>query len=129
LVGGDGAVTVEPQPLPFALSAPVRVALAGEPVDSREVLLYHKTTRREMYERRAATRPDCDDVLLVNERGEVTESTIANLVAEIGGARFTPPLACGLLPGGFRAELLRTGEVRERALTPAALHTAQGLWL
>ncbi|HZF12568.1 MAG TPA: aminotransferase class IV, partial [Thermoanaerobaculia bacterium] len=95
----------------------------------REVLLYHKTTRREVYERRAAARPDCDDVLLVNESGQVTESTIANLVAEIDGERSTPPLDCGLLPGVFRGELLRTGEIRERVLTAADLRRATALWL
>jgi para-aminobenzoate synthetase/4-amino-4-deoxychorismate lyase len=39
-----------------------------------------------------------DDVLLWNERDEVTESTIANLVAEIDNSWWTPPLSCGLLP-------------------------------
>jgi para-aminobenzoate synthetase/4-amino-4-deoxychorismate lyase len=92
-------------------------------------LLYHKTTRREIYERRAAARPDCGDVLLVNEHGEVTESTIANLVVEIGGELWTPPLACGLLPGVFRAELLRRDEIRERVLTPADLRRTEAIWL
>ncbi|MEA2695258.1 MAG: para-aminobenzoate synthetase / 4-amino-4-deoxychorismate lyase [Acidobacteriota bacterium] len=128
LLARDGGVSVEVSPLPVS-EEPVRVALAGEPVDSREPLLYHKTTRREVYERRAAERPDCGDVLLVNERGEVTESTIANLVVEIGGERLTPPLACGLLPGVFRAELLRRGEIRERVLTPADLRRAEAIWL
>jgi len=129
LLARDGAVSVETHPLHPEAGLPVRVALAAEPVDSREVLLYHKTTRREVYERRAAARPDCDDVLLVNESGQVTESTIANLVAEIDGERSTPPLDCGLLPGVFRGELLRTGEIRERVLTAADLRRATALWL
>jgi para-aminobenzoate synthetase/4-amino-4-deoxychorismate lyase len=56
-------------------------------------------------------------VLLWNERGEVTESTIANVVVEVAGGLVTPPLACGLLPGVHRAELLERGVVRERVLT------------
>lgn len=108
---------------------PVRVAFAGERVDSREPLLYHKTTRREVYERATASRPDADDVLLLNERGEVTESTIANVVAEIDGVRWTPPLDAGLLPGVFRAALLSFGEIRERTLTPDDLRAADGIWL
>ena len=71
----------------------------------------------------------CDDVLLVNERGEVTESTRANLVAEIDGALWTPPVSCGLLPGVFRAELLRRGIVAERVLRPEDLGRAGRLWL
>jgi para-aminobenzoate synthetase/4-amino-4-deoxychorismate lyase len=128
LLTREGGVSVEVSPLPVS-EEPVRVALAGEAVNSEEPLLYHKTTRREVYERRAAERPDCDDVLLVNERGEVTESTIANVVVETAGERLTPPLACGLLPGVFRAELLRRGAVAERVLTPADLQRAEAIWL
>jgi para-aminobenzoate synthetase/4-amino-4-deoxychorismate lyase len=128
LLDREGGVSMEAVPLKIS-PEPVRVAIASEPVDSREPLLFHKTTRREIYERRAAMRPDCDDVLLVNERGEITESTIANIVVEIDGERFTPPLACGLLPGVFRAELLRRGEIRERVLLPADLFRAASIWL
>jgi len=124
----EGGVSVEGSPLPVS-EQPVRVALASEAVNSGEPLLYHKTTRREIYERRAAERPDCADVLLLNERGEVTESTIANVVVETSGERLTPPLACGLLPGVFRAELLRRGEIAERVLTPSDLRRAEAVWL
>ena len=89
--------------------------LAAHPVDPSDEFLYHKTTNRAVYER--ARRPDCDDVILWNPAGEVTETTIANLVVEGGmteqGRRVTPPVACGLLPGTLRAELLATGEVSE----------------
>ena len=43
--------------------------------------------------------PGYDDVLLFNEKGEVTESTIANMAVEIEGKLCTPPVQCGLLPG------------------------------
>jgi para-aminobenzoate synthetase/4-amino-4-deoxychorismate lyase len=108
---------------------PARVAVAAEPVDSRDPLLYHKTSRRTAYERRAASRPDCDDVLLVNERGELTESTIANLVVRMDGELCTPPLECGLLPGVLRADLLARGEIRERVLRPDDLRRAEEVWL
>jgi para-aminobenzoate synthetase/4-amino-4-deoxychorismate lyase len=133
LLARDGAVSVEVHPLASlgasADAEPVRVAFSAEPVDSREPLLYHKTTRREPYERRAAARPDCADVLLVNERGQVTESTIANVVVELDGRLWTPPAECGLLPGVFRAELLRRGEVAERVLTLDDVRRADAVWL
>ena len=128
LLDRTGAVAIECAPLASA-PEPVRVAVAAEPVDSREPLLYHKTTRRAVYERAAAARPDRDDVLLVNERGELTESTVANLVVDLDGGRWTPPLACGLLPGVFRADLLRRGEVRERVLRPEDLARADAVFL
>jgi para-aminobenzoate synthetase / 4-amino-4-deoxychorismate lyase len=125
----DGSLAIESTPQPASSAGPARVAVAAEPVDSRDPMLYHKTTRRAEYERRAAARPDCDDVLLVNERGELTESTIANLVMRMDGALWTPPLDAGLLPGVLRADLLARGEIRERVLHPADLSRAEEVWL
>jgi para-aminobenzoate synthetase / 4-amino-4-deoxychorismate lyase len=124
----EGTARVQSRPLPVERREP-RVALAADPVDSRDPLLFLKTTRREGYDRRRATRPDCDDVLLVNERGELTESTIANLVLRLNGALVTPPRPSGLLPGVFRGELLRLGEITERVLTPDDLQAAEEVWL
>lgn len=120
---------LEPKALPGRGSSEVRVGIAEERVDSRDVMLFHKTTARDGYERRAATRPDADDVLLVNERGEVTESTVANVAARIAGSWVTPPLDSGCLPGTFRAELLETGMLDERALSVADVFAADGLAL
>ena len=57
--------------------------------------LANKTTHRVVYDTARRARPDVDDVILSNERGEITEATIANIVVEIDGVRVTPPLACG----------------------------------
>ena len=128
-VGRDGSPSIESGPL-APVPSPARLAIAtAEPVDSRDPLLYHKTTQRSTYDRRRASHPDADDVLLVNERGELTESTIANLVVRVDGALWTPPLDAGLLPGVLRAELLAAGEVRERVLRPEELERAEEVWL
>ncbi|MGD0897562.1 MAG: aminodeoxychorismate synthase component I, partial [Thermoguttaceae bacterium] len=58
----------------------------------------------------------CDDVLLYNERGEITETCIANVVARVGEDLWTPPSECGLLAGVFRGRLLAEGRIRERVL-------------
>jgi para-aminobenzoate synthetase/4-amino-4-deoxychorismate lyase len=129
LAARDGAVRVETFPLAPQPEAPARVALSARPVDSRDPFLCHKTTRREVYTTRAAERPDVDDVILVNERGEVTESTVANVVARIDGSLWTPQREAGLLPGVFRRHLLETGEIRERALRPEDLWAAEEVWL
>ncbi|HEX2254249.1 MAG TPA: aminodeoxychorismate synthase component I [Thermoanaerobaculia bacterium] len=127
-LGRGGDLEAESRPL-APLPEPVRVSFATAAVDAADPLLFHKTTRREGYERRAAARPDRHDVLLVNGRGEVTESTVANLVVRLDGELVTPPLASGLLPGVFRAELLRRGEVRERVLRRADVEHADEVWL
>ncbi|HLA07183.1 MAG TPA: aminodeoxychorismate synthase component I [Anaerolineales bacterium] len=95
---------------------PLKVCLAKEPIHSGNIFLYHKTTQRGVYESARKDFPDYDDVLLYNEKGELTEFTIGNLVVELDGRLFTPPLSCGLLPGTFRAHLLETGQVVERAI-------------
>ena len=83
------------------------VQLAAEPIDSTDPFLYHKTTNRRVYDRALASRPGAADVLLFNDRNELTESTIANLIVEVDGSLLTPPVRCGLLPGTARARLLR----------------------
>jgi para-aminobenzoate synthetase / 4-amino-4-deoxychorismate lyase len=104
-------------------------AFAGRTVDSADPFLYHKTTCRGLYAEEAALRPDCADVLFVNERGEVTEGAVSNIVARIGGELVTPPLASGLLPGVFREELLATGVIRERVIRREELEMAEEVHL
>jgi len=114
LLERDGAIHWEWHPLPEA--RPLRVTLAKAPAQSTDVFLFHKTTHREVYEAARAAQPEFDDVLLYNEHGELTESTLANIVVELAGENVTPPLDCGLLGGVFRAHLLETGALRERVL-------------
>ena len=110
-------------------STPVRVMLAADPIDSSDEFLAHKTSRREVYERASAGRPDVDEVLLWNERRELTESAGANLVLELAGRRVTPTTSSGLLHGTFRAELLEAGEIEEAIVPVTALRRATRAWL
>ena len=118
-VARDGAVRVVPTALRPA--GKLQVAVAGTPVDSRWRLLRHKTTARGIYDAALAAHPGFDDVLLVNERDELTETCHGNLVAEIDGVRVTPPVECGLLPGTFRELLLAQGEIREQRVPLASI--------
>ena len=124
----DGALSTDVLDLPAA-GERVGVALDEEPVDPSDPWLFHKTTRREPYERRRERRPDMDDVVLVNDRGEVTESTIANLAVRLEGVWVTPPIDAGLLPGTYRTLLLREGRLIERTVTVADLGGAEELAL
>lgn len=128
MVGADGSVLCEAVDL-MPLRQPVRVALASAPVDRSDVFLYHKTTRRGVYERARASRRDADAVLLWNEDGEITEATESNVVIVRQGDRITPPVECGLLPGTLRAELLDAGEIVEGRVSREALLAADEVWL
>jgi branched-subunit amino acid aminotransferase/4-amino-4-deoxychorismate lyase len=67
-------------------------------------------------------------VLLYNEKGELTEFTIGNLVAQLGSQLLTPPLSCGVLAGTFRAHLLETSQVREGTIPLEQLTHCTGLF-
>ncbi len=90
-----------------------KVCLAKKPINSKDVFLFHKTTRREIYPPVPAA---FDEILLYNENEELTEFTIGNLVVEMDGELFTPTISCGLLAGTFRSHLLETGKIKERVI-------------
>ena len=105
------------------------VALAGAPIDRTNPFLYHKTTHRTVYDEAVRSRPGFSDVLLFNDRGELTESTIANLIVEIDGELLTPPIECGLLPGTLRAHLVAERRVREHAVRLEQIQPEIRCWL
>jgi para-aminobenzoate synthetase/4-amino-4-deoxychorismate lyase len=129
LVSKTGAMDITSTPLALDARGFGEVQLAAEPIDSNDPFLYHKTTNRRAYESACASRPGAEDVLLFNDRGEATESTIANLVVDIDGSLLTPPVRCGLLPGTARARLLQQGTVREGVISRDELARARRVFL
>jgi para-aminobenzoate synthetase/4-amino-4-deoxychorismate lyase len=111
------------------LRLPLEFALAEEPVRRDDVFLYHKTTRRGLYERARASRPGADTVILWNEEEQVTEGTEANVVVLRDGVKVTPAIECGVLPGTLRAELLESGEIVEGVISRDELLAARDIWL
>jgi len=110
-----GEIQVEEQPLGNTPDR-MRAGFASSPVNSQDRLLFHKTTERAIFEAQRAEHPDWDEVILFNERGEITECCRGNMVVCILGEYVTPPVECGLLPGTFRAELIDRGELTEGVL-------------
>jgi para-aminobenzoate synthetase/4-amino-4-deoxychorismate lyase len=122
----DGRYTCQAIPLdPLSSASPARLRLAQTPVDSASPFLYHKTTQRAVYEQALAGAADCDDVILWNERGELTETAIANLALQMDGRWITPPLSCGLLGGVMRGWLLEQGVLQEGVLRVTDLRRAE----
>ncbi|MBU0481384.1 MAG: aminodeoxychorismate synthase component I [Proteobacteria bacterium] len=101
----------EPAEEPGAGRLP-KVVLAKERTSSHNPFLYHKTTRRELYDQcyKMAGEKGYFEALFVNERDEVTEGCITNLFVRRGQELITPPVNCGLLNGVLRRALL-TGKV------------------
>jgi para-aminobenzoate synthetase/4-amino-4-deoxychorismate lyase len=126
LLSRDGTVRIETLDV-MASPATLRTTLASEPVNEEDPFLFHKTTYRGMYER--ARVEGFDEVVLWNRRDEVTEGMTTNVIVELDGRKVTPPVACGLLAGTFRAELVERGEVSERRLTRGELRQCTRVWL
>jgi para-aminobenzoate synthetase/4-amino-4-deoxychorismate lyase len=111
-VGADGTPEIGFRPAPPP-GQPAWVRLSVLHANSADRRLYDKTTAREFYERARAGLPPEADALIANERGEITETTIANVAVLRDGRWITPPIECGLLGGVMRAELLARGEIFE----------------
>ena len=128
LLNRQGVVTVEKTVLADQ-ERPWTVALAKKHISSTSPALYHKTTFRKLYDDHLKVQPDCDDVLLYNERMELTESCFANLALTLDRVRYTPPVRCGLLNGTFRQSLLDQDILTERVLYLDDLRKAEHIQL
>ena len=122
----DGRVAIDVSALPCATGVLI-LAVDHEPVDSSTPLLYHKTSLREPYERRCSRHPHVDEVVMLNERDELTEATRANLAVQLDGRWWTPPLSSGCLPGVERGRLVDSGTLHERVLHISDLGRAESI--
>ncbi|GFN32206.1 aminotransferase class IV [Paenibacillus xylaniclasticus] len=125
----EGVIQVEGFPYPEQAIGIQPSMLSPVPIDSSNPFLYHKTTNRKHYNEFIARFPEVFDVLAWNEKGQLTEFTIGNLVLELNGKHYTPPVECGLLPGTFRAYLLEQGQLEERVITRVELALASRVWM
>ncbi|MDE4086782.1 aminodeoxychorismate synthase component I [Planococcus maritimus] len=123
----NGKVELAVQPA-APIEQPIRCALAKSPVDSRNAFLYHKTTNRGIYDQHQQHAPDAFSVLLWNDREELTEFTIGNVVAEKDGRFYTPPVSSGLLAGTYREQLIDEGRIETKVLKKEELHTFDAIW-
>ncbi len=134
LLAEDGRVTVTSTPIAAGgPNATMRYVLSPTRLDSSDTFLFHKTTRRELYDqewKHYADTAGADEVIYLNERGELAEGSRTNIFVDRGdGVLVTPPLPVGLLPGVLRAELLASGRAVEGVLTLGDVETAKSVYL
>lgn len=121
-------ITIEGNPV-NQMGPVVKAVLADKPVNRDHHFLYHKTTNRDIYTHFQNRKPaEAFDVLLWNGDGELTEFTNGNIVLEMDGRFYTPPVNSGLLAGTYRNELLKNGEIHEKILTIADLKKSTKVW-
>src|SRR5690606_16573956 len=119
-VSAEAGIAITSTPLPPTPGI-MRFVIAPERIDSANVWLAHKTTNRsflDMARQKAMDAHGVDEVVFLNERGELTEGSYMSLFVGRGnGIMVTPPLSAGLLPGTLRADLIASGIAREETLT------------
>ena len=118
LLSEGGAVSVTTTPLPPAKAdAVMRFVLSPTRLNSADIFLFHKTTRRELYDREwqhYSESAGADEVIYLNERGELAEGSRTTIFLEKDGQLLTPALSSGLLAGTLRADLLASGRAHEK---------------
>jgi len=128
-----GELSVSALPFDVAVDTrPWRYAISDVRVNSSDVLLRHKTSRRQLFDgvHACAVREiGADEVLFLNERDELTEGSRTNIFIEIDGRLLTPQLDCGLLDGCLRQELIEAGKCTEAAVGLDDLVRADAVYL
>jgi len=129
LVSRKGEVTFQSDNIIENPNSEIKAVLADKPINVSNPFLYHKTTNRKVYDSFKETFPDYDDIILWNDKKEVTESCIANIVIKIDDLLYTPPVQSGLLTGTFRQYLLDKGTIKEKVIYVDDLEKSEELFL
>jgi para-aminobenzoate synthetase/4-amino-4-deoxychorismate lyase len=134
LLAEDGSVSIVNTQLAQEPDRVQRYVISQSRVNSTDPFFFHKTTRRALFDQERAAHGvgrGCDEVLFLNENGELTEGSYTNIFVEIDGVLYTPPVACGLLNGCLRQSLFLDDDRRvvEKVLTPQDLERAERIFL
>jgi branched-subunit amino acid aminotransferase/4-amino-4-deoxychorismate lyase len=116
LSSGDCLIASRTHEIP---ESALRVTLYPYPKNQDSILAGVKTLSygENAHSLRYAQENGFDDVLFLNQRGEVSESALANLLLFDGSRWWTPPLSSGALPGVTRELLIAHFEVGERTIS------------
>ncbi|MDA3798741.1 MAG: aminodeoxychorismate synthase component I [Kiritimatiellae bacterium] len=109
----------------------IKVLISKDKVDSKNVFLYHKTTQREFYNKafKDAISQGYDEVIFTNENDLITEGCISNIFVLSNDHWKTPKLSCGLLPGIWRAKMIKELNAQETNITLQDLKNAEKIML
>jgi para-aminobenzoate synthetase/4-amino-4-deoxychorismate lyase len=133
LLAEAGGIAVTSTPLgPADPNAVMRYVVSPTRINSGDIFLFHKTTRRELYDnewQRYHDEVGADEVVYLNERGELAEGSRTSIFLGHDGRLLTPAIESGLLPGTLRAQLLAEGIAREAVLKPDDIAGADAVYL
>lgn len=128
LLAKNGNYKLEYKPLIQNTTNKIRIS--DKKINSSNEFIYHKTTHRPWYkdspEKLAAG--IIYDEIFFNEKGELTEGSRTNVIVEIEGKLYTPPIYCGLLNGIERQKMIDKGLCSEKIITIDTLKNADSIY-
>lgn len=128
LLSKNGSFKV--QYLPLIENKTDKIIISEMPINSQEFFLKHKTTYRPWYyaSMKKIQNNEIYDEIFLNEKKELTEGARTNIVLEIDGKFYTPPLECGLLNGVLRQQMIQKNELMEKILYLSDLKKAENIF-
>jgi len=109
-----------------------RARFSDKKTHSKDTFLYHKTTNRKLYdeEYKRWNKKGYFDIIFTNEKNQVTEGAISNIIIKKGRRYYTPPVECGLLNGVYRRYLLsKRAPLKEKILYKKDIKEADEIYL
>lgn len=128
LLNRDGEIKTELKRITPAKTS--KIAISPIIQNSKNEFLYYKTTYRPWYfdSFQRIKNGEIYDEIFFNEKGELTEGARSNIVLQLNGNLYTPPVQCGLLNGVFRQELLKNNKCTEKFLYKKDLEKAEKIF-
>ena len=128
LLNRDGEIKTELKKITPAKTS--KIAISPIIQNSKNEFLYYKTTYRPWYydSFQRIKNGEIYDEIFFNEKGELTEGARSNIVLQLNGNLYTPPVQCGLLNGVFRQELLKNNKCTEKILYKKDLEKAEKIF-
>ena len=121
-IAKSGKVTCHLEKLQALPEAFCKAILVPQNTNLQQPFTYFKTSYR----------PHLDlgqqEQIYYNAQGQLLESSIGNLVLQLDGHLYTPPVELGLLNGIYRQHLLATGQATEKILSLDDLKSAERIY-
>ncbi len=107
------------------------IKIAKDRVNSKNVFLYHKTTNRDLFNAYAKKLKEekIIDFIFLNEKGNVTEGTIHNIIILKDKRLVTPKRTSGVLRGTMLEYLAKKYNIKEEKVTIEDLKKSKALFL
>ena len=121
-IAKSGKMTCKLEKLQALPEAFCKAILVPQNTNLQQPFTYFKTSYRPHLSL------DQQEQIYYNAQGQLLESSIGNLVLQLDGHLYTPPVELGLLDGIYRQHLLATGQATEKILNLDDLKSVEKIY-